>query len=186
MEEPDKPLNPTLEEIVKQHRPFIRRTLSQLGVGARDVADVEQEVYCGVDRGLRAFDPSLSPTPERAVRGWLFRICERQAASHRRAERKRGEVLLANSDLDLPQKALPTAEEQLIGHEQQALLQRLLARLEPRRRAVVVAYELEHIPMGDIAAHLSIPLNTAWNRLRLGRGDLCATWKRMSRRRDDA
>src|SRR5262249_46586642 len=112
-------------------------------------------------------------SPDTAVRGWLFGICERQAASHRRAELKRGEVLHANDELDLPQTA-PTAEERLIDQERRALLMQLLASVGPQRRAVVIAYELEGIAMADVAAALSIPVNTAWNRLRLARR-ICAS-----------
>lgn len=173
---------PTFQQLVEQHGPFVRRTLAQLGVSARDIADVEQEVFRGVDRGLSAFDPGLSINPETAVRGWLFGICERQARSHRRAEVKRGEVLFSNEELDFTQSAVPTVEDELIDQERKELLLRLLACLEPHRRAVVIAYELEGIPMAEVAAALSIPVNTAWNRLRLGREDLRAAWRRMSRK----
>src|SRR5947209_5368345 len=94
---------PTFQRIVRDHASFIRRTLAQLGVCARDLADVEQEVFRGVNRGLPAFDPALAPNPENAVRGWLFGICERQAASHRRQEMRRAEVLYATEDLDATQ-----------------------------------------------------------------------------------
>lgn len=175
---------PTFEELVKEHGPFVRRTLAQMGVSARDLADVEQEVLCGADRGLAAFDPSLASNPETAARGWLFGICERQAASHRRAQTKRGEVLFATEALDAEPGGAPTAEEHLLGRERTALLGRLLAALEPRRRSVVVAYELEGVAMVDIAAALSIPENTAWNRLRLGREDLREAAARVLRQRE--
>ena len=173
---------PTFEELVQEHAPFVRRTLAQMGVSARDLADVEQEVFRGADRGLPAFDPSLSCNPDTAVRGWLFGICERQAASHRRAEIKRGEVLFATEELDSAASASPSVEDRLIDHERRVLLNKLLDCLEPHRRAVVVAYELEGVAMADVAAALSIPVNTAWNRLRLGREDLRAAWKRMGRK----
>lgn len=173
---------PTFEDLVEEHGAFVRRTLAHLGVSARDLADVEQEVFRGVDRGLPAFDPALSCNPDTAVRGWLFGICERQAASHRRAEIKRGEVLFATEELDFTASVLPSVEERLIDHERRALLEHLLNCLEPHRRAVVVAYELEGVAMTDVAAALAIPVNTAWNRLRLGREDLRTAWKRMARK----
>lgn len=171
-----------LESIVAAHGPFVRRSLARLGVSARDLADVAQEVFRGVARGLPAFNPALSCTPNGALRGWLFGICERQAANHRRAETKRGEVLFPTEELDYQTHGAPSAEERLVDHERMVILERLLDALEPRRRAVVVAYELEGVAMVDVAAALAIPLNTAWNRLRLGRADLQAAATRLLRR----
>lgn len=112
---------PTLERILQEHAAFIRRTLAQLGVRAPDLDDVEQEVHRGVARGLPAFDPSLAKNPETAVRGWLFGICERQAASHRRETFKRGEVLFPNQELDYNTTAT-TVEDLFIAQERFALL----------------------------------------------------------------
>ena len=39
---------PTLDEVVREHGSFIRKTLSQLGVDARSLPDVEQEVLRAV------------------------------------------------------------------------------------------------------------------------------------------
>lgn len=171
---------PTFRGVLEEHGTFIRRTLAQLGVSARDLADVEQEVFRGVDRGLPTFDPSLSSNPATAVRGWLFGICERQAASHRRGEAKRNEVLFANDELDVAQVA-PTVEDDLVERERVALLMKLLACTLPERRVVLIAYELDGMPMTDVAAMLGIPVNTAWNRLRLGREDLRRAWARIAR-----
>jgi RNA polymerase sigma-70 factor (ECF subfamily) len=176
MHAPDRP---TFPEVVSEHGEFIQRALSQLGVCARDLADVAQEVRRGIDRGLPTYDPSLAKNPESAMRGWLFGICERQAASHRRSESRRKEILLANEDLDLARSTAPSAEEKLLEAERKALLAGLLATLEPLRRAVIVAYELLGISMQEIAAGMSIPVNTAWNRLRLAREDLRAAYYRL-------
>ncbi len=173
---------PSFERIVAEHGSFVRRTLAQLGVPTRCLADVEQEVYRGVHRGLPTFDPALAPQPEGAVRSWLFGICERQAASQRRSEMRRSEVLVTVDDLDTAQD-VPDTEESLIEAERKALLHRLLDTLEPRRRAVVVAYELEGIPMTEVAAAVGIPVNTAWNRLRLAREDLRTAWGRLAAQR---
>lgn len=169
----------TLAGILEKHGAFIRRTLAHLGVRGCDLEDVAQEVHQGVARGLRAFDPSLSRNPETAVRGWLFGICERQAASHRRDVFKRGDVLCPNQELDLESTAV-TVEDMFSAEERIALLRHLLSRLDPARRAIVVAYEIDGARMDDVAVDLGIPVNTAWNRLRLGRADLRTAWKRLA------
>lgn len=113
------------------------------------------------------------------MRGWLFGICERQAASHLRHVSKRGEVLYPNQELDWESTGV-SVEDMLSAEERLALLQHLLSRLDPARRAIVVAYELDGLRMDDVAAALGIPVNTAWNRLRLGRADLRTAWKRLA------
>jgi RNA polymerase sigma-70 factor (ECF subfamily) len=160
------------ESIVVEYGPFIRRTLSHLGVASRDARDVEQEVLRGVSKGLATFDPELSANPENALRGWIYGICERQAANHRRARLRRGEQLTTNEELDTAPGVGPDSEERLSAEERKAILGILLEGLEPQRRAVIVAYELDGVPMADVAAAHSIPVNTAWNRLRLAREDL--------------
>lgn len=177
---------PTFETIVLEYGPFIRRTLAQLGVASRDLGDVEQEVLRGVNRGLPAFDPELSANPSNALRGWIFAICERQAANHRRARRRRSELLFTNDELDTEPGIGPGSEERLIAEQHRAILLYLLDRLEPHRRAVIVAYELEGIPMADVAAAFAIPVNTAWNRLRLAREDLREAWERYEKKRRSA
>jgi RNA polymerase sigma-70 factor (ECF subfamily) len=172
---------PTFESIVREHGPFIRRTLAQLGVPSADLSDVEQEVLRGISRGLPTFDPELSESPSNALRGWLFAICERQAANHRRARLRRGELLLGNDELDSAPGDGPTSEERLIGAQQRAIVLRLVDELEPQRRAVIVAYELDGIPMAELAAMFAIPVNTAWNRLRLAREALREAWQRYER-----
>lgn len=73
-----------------------------------------------------------------------------------------------------------TAEDAMVAAERAALLSALLDRLEPHRRAAVVAYELDGLAMVEVAAAQRIPLNTAWNRLRLGREDLRAAARKVT------
>ena len=174
-------MNLTLEGIILEHGSFIRRTLSRLGICSRELPDVEQDVLRGVHRGLPTFDPNLSANPDNAVRAWLFGICQRQAASHRRKTAHRGELIVTNDELDNEPMAGVSTEERLLVEEGKAWLHEALGRLEPDRRAVIVAYELHGIAMADVAAAFSIPVNTAWNRLRLAREDLREAWIEWSK-----
>lgn len=176
MEEPR-----AFEVVVHEHRAFIRRTLAQQGVQASELDDVEQEVLRGIHRGLPAFDASRSPNPEAALRGWIHGICERQAASFRRVEAQRAEIVRAPAELEDAVCGALDAEGLLLERERIELLSSLLGTLEPGRRAVVVGYELEGLAMVDVAERLRIRPNTAWNRLRLGRRDLRAACRRRER-----
>ncbi len=168
----------TFADIRAEYQGFVRRTLAQLGVASCEVDDVEQEVFRGIERGLPRFDPTLSTNPESALRGWIFAICERQAANHRRRRRRRKEVLSTNDEMDTSIGLEMSPEERLLAEERKACLYRALERMEPARRAVVVAYELWGVAMADVAIMLAIPVNTAWNRLRLARQDIRAAFRR--------
>lgn len=129
------------------------------------------------------FDPTLAADPTKAIRSWLYSICERQAANYRRNRLRRRELLTSHLELDETEARELSGEEQLILEERRVALMAALDELEPQRRAVLVAYELEDIPMAEIAIAFSVPINTAWNRLRLAREDLRAAWSRMEARR---
>ncbi len=168
-----------LEDVISEHSPFIRATLTRLGVPARDLEDVVQPVLDGIGRGLPAFDPSLSACEETAIRGWIFRICERQARSYHRQRKKRPEILCVDEAIEAQPDVRPTIEQRMVADERHALLGELLGLLEPDRRAVLVAYQLEEVPMAEVAVAFGIPVNTAWNRLRLALRDMRAAWRRM-------
>lgn len=170
----------TLEDVISEYREQIRNTLGRLGVATSDLDDVEQEVLRAVARGLEQFDPLLSSDPEQAFRRWIWEICRRQAASHRRARLCRREVLFDTGEMDCWEGEAPGAEAHCLMAERTALLSALLEQLDPQRRAVLVAYELDGVPMVDVATRLGISANTAWTRLRLGLADLRTAWIRMT------
>jgi DNA-directed RNA polymerase specialized sigma24 family protein len=66
---------------------------------------------------------------------------------------------------------------------QRAHLESLLAELAPEQRAVLVSHALDATPMCDVARVQRIPVNTAWNRLRLAREDIRTRWHRHRRRK---
>jgi RNA polymerase sigma-70 factor (ECF subfamily) len=49
------------------------------------------------------------------------------------------------------------------------------------RRAVFVLYEIDGVTMDEIARSLGIPVNTAYSRLRVARGEFAAAVKRLKR-----
>ncbi len=169
---------PSLQEIIAQEAAFVRRTLSHLGVPRSDVDDVMQEVLLGVRHGLSTFDPSLSPSPDKAIRAWLFGICERQSANHRRRSSRRPEVITRDEKLDDLQSDESNTEDRWLQQEREVLVRGALARIPPERRAILTAYDLEGIPMREVALMLGICVNTAWNRRRLGLLDLRSEWLR--------
>ena len=59
---------------------------------------------------------------------------------------------------------------------------RVLDGLELDRRAVLVMHDIEGHPVPEVAAALTIPIATAYSRLRLAREDVAAAIKRLRAR----
>ncbi len=150
--------------------PYVWKTLRRLGAPAADLEDLAHDVFVVVHRHLRDYDPS------RPLRPWLFGIAVRVVSDFRRLGRNARE--LPGQSIE-PADAGPTPEQHVQGKEARALLMKALDGLDLDRRAVFVLHELDELPMPEIAAALSIPLNTAYSRLRLARADLAGFIARM-------
>ena len=106
--------------------------------------------------------------PARSVRAWLFGFAYRVASDHRRLSRHRHEVGgVAVEPAD--EARLP--DEQLAAEQTRRAVLAALETIDLDRRAILVMHDLDGLPVTDIAVGLSIPLNTAYSRLRLARKD---------------
>ncbi len=79
---------PPFTELFHEHAPYAGRVLRNLGVGDADLPDALQEVFLVVHRKLSGF------RGESAVRTWIYGICLRVAAAHRRRPYRGHEVEL--------------------------------------------------------------------------------------------
>jgi RNA polymerase sigma-70 factor (ECF subfamily) len=128
-------------------------------VRERDVEDAAQEVFLVAHRKYAQFD-GTSP------RGWLFAISLRVAADHRKKAHVRREQPAEQSlDEGTPADQLEALER---GRARE-LLQSILDELDEPKRAVFVLYELEELPMPEVAAILGCPAQTAYSRLHAAR-----------------
>jgi RNA polymerase sigma-70 factor (ECF subfamily) len=149
---------------------YVWVSLRRLGVHARDLEDVAQEVFFRVHRRLDEYDPS------RPIRPWLFAFAFRCASDWRRLARHRVEVLLDPGEFATDTCA---ADEALARTEDVALFMRALEALEMDRRAVFVLFELDGCPMKEIAELVGIPLFTGYSRLRTAREEFTAAVRRL-------
>jgi RNA polymerase sigma-70 factor (ECF subfamily) len=150
----------TAQAIFREHAAFVLRVVRRLGVAPRDVEDVAQEVFVIVHRKLHTFNG------ESSVRTWLFGIASRVASDHRRRAHVRRESL----DGELPQQISEPAQAQAVHDRQlRQALDRALDELDDAKRAVFVLYEMEGVPMTEIAESQGCPLPTAYSRLREAR-----------------
>jgi RNA polymerase sigma-70 factor, ECF subfamily len=135
-----------------------------------DAADVLQEVFLKVCRGIRHFHG------ESSLRTWIYKIAVHEASNHRRGwlrrlrhepfslEDSKGEPVRysAPSPAETPYEALAQAERQ-------ELVTRALASLAQPYRTVVMLREIEGLSYEEIAHVLGVAEGTVKSRLLRGR-----------------
>lgn len=152
---------PELEHVFADHARFVWRVLVRLGVARADVADACQEVFLVVHRRLSEFDERRA-----SLHSWLYGICLRVASEHRRRRPQRREAPLERAP-ELTTAATP--ESALLQRRAWERLAAVLSQLDGAKREVFVLYELEQLPMPEVAALLGCPLQTAYSRLHAAR-----------------
>ena len=149
---------------------YVFRTLRRLGVSPSEVDDLAQEVFLALRQSWREYDQA------RPLRPYLFGIAFRIASTHQR--RRRREVVLAVVE---PDELSPGPDQALQAKQTRAVVLAALEKLPLPRRAVLVMYDLDDVPMDQVAAALGIPLFTAYSRLRKARRELEAVLRRLLR-----
>ena len=146
---------------MREHGVFVWRTLRRLGVREADVDDVCQEVFLVASRKLAEFEPRAS------LKSWLYGICVRSAAAHRRKASVRREVPTESPEEGSTDRGADAALESRQGL---AMLDRALDGLDEDKREVFVLYEIEEVAMSEVASILGCPLQTAYSRHSAARG----------------
>jgi RNA polymerase sigma-70 factor (ECF subfamily) len=148
------------ERVFREHVPFVWRVLRRLGVGEADVDDVCQEVFLVVHRRRGDFEGRSS------LRTWIYGICVRAASEHRRQPHRRREALAETP----PEGSMPAPhDDDLERRRAIELLDRALDQLDDDKRVIYVLYEIEQLPMSEIADTVACPLQTAYSRLHAAR-----------------
>jgi RNA polymerase sigma-70 factor (ECF subfamily) len=139
-------------------------------VNVRDVEDIAHEVF------LRVHEKFATFAGARPIRPWLFGFCFRAASDYRRLARHRREWI---GDAGEPPDSRPLADEAVARKQEATLVARALDSIDLDRRAVLVAFELDEIPMKEIAENLGVPLQTAYSRLRVAREEFASAVRRL-------
>lgn len=161
------------EALYAQEFDFVWNVARRLGVPERDLADAAHDVFVVVYRKLSSYDPS------RPLRPWLFGIACRVVAGRRRKSRDGVRDAL---DPEAVRSELPGPDALLQQDQERALVHALLAELSPERRAVLVAHELDELPMPALARELDVPVKTLYSRLYAAREDFVAAMRRWTLR----
>jgi RNA polymerase sigma-70 factor (ECF subfamily) len=158
--------------LYERHSALVYRFLSALGVRDPDREDACQDVFLAVYRSLPSF------RGESQLSTWIYRITARTTGKLIQKRRLRNE--LATTLTSEPPAALPDPSEQTA---RSLLLDRMLDRLNPKKRIVLVLFELEGVPVDEIARIVDCPTNTVWSRLHHARLDLTKMANREEKRR---
>jgi len=155
----------SIRDIHERHADFVWRSLQRLGVRTRDLEDQLQEVFIVAHRRLDSFDGTSELTT------WLFGICLRVAAAHRR----RAHVRLETPTFDGEPPGAGASEDPertALEREAREELEELLSGLDPEKRAVFVMFEVEGFSAPEIASVMGTPLGTVYSRLATARGEV--------------
>lgn len=151
---------------------YILRTLRRLGVSPGEVEDLAHEVFLVLRRKWVEYDAS------RPLRPYLFGIVFRVAGAHQRKRvREAHQLAFAHAVEGGPDAMQPELAFQ--AKQARALVLAALDEIPLPRRAVLVMHDIDDVPMHDVAATLSIPLFTAYSRLRKARKELAIVIRRV-------
>ena len=145
-----------------RHSRTVYRFLSALGVPPEEREDACQDVFIAVYRSLDRFRGAAR------LSTWIYRIAARGAGRAMRRRKMRGllTTLLQREPEPAPEPDPSERSARL------AVLDELLQKLAPKKRLVLVLFEIEELPVDEIAKIAECPENTVWSRLHHARTDL--------------
>lgn len=149
-----------------RHVSQVMRFVAALGVGAEDREDAVQDVFIAVYRSLGSF------RGEAQLSTWIYRIAARHV--NRLASRRRMREMLSHL-LWRELKHQPAIVDGYDGVERASeleLLDTLLQKLSPKKRMALVLFEIEGLPVEEVAQIVGCPVNTVWSRLHHARAEL--------------
>jgi RNA polymerase sigma-70 factor (ECF subfamily) len=151
-----------------RYAPLIHRFTAALGVPAEEREDAAQDIFIAVFRSLRHF------RGEAQLSTWIYRIAARHAIRLGRRRRMR-ETMRVVMLKERPQPEIDPSERST----RLATLDRLLAKLAPKKRTVLVLFEVEGLSAKEISDVVGCPENTVWSRLHHARAEMIRAARRM-------
>ena len=157
------PLKPahSFADVFAGHASYVLGLLARLGVAASDVEDVAQDVFVVIHQKLPEFEGRSS------LKTWVCGICLRKASDYRRRAHRRHERLVPGPGEHASAAGDP--ERSALRSEDVLRLQQALASLPEPLLQVFVLYEIEELPMSDVALAVGCPRFTGYTRLRAAR-----------------
>jgi RNA polymerase sigma-70 factor (ECF subfamily) len=156
--------------LYERYSPSVHRFISALGIPIEEREDAAQDVFMAVYRSLARF------RGEAQLSTWIYRIAARHAVRMGRRRRVR-EFLSVLAMREPPPPAAPDPSERA-SHLH--MLDRMLTRLNPKKRTVFVLFEIEGLKVDEIARVVGCPENTVWSRLHHARSEMLKMARRSA------
>lgn len=144
------------EQLVADHGSALARALRYLGVSSSEIDDAVQEVFVIAHRRWSEIDHA------RSVGSWLRGVAVNVARNRKRAARRSASL---RRDPTLEAADLRATEDQLLERVRCRRLLALLETLPDEQRTALVLFEIEAIPMKEVAALVGVSLPTAYRRV---------------------
>lgn len=152
-----------------RYAPLVHRFSAALGVPVEEREDAAQDIFIAVYRSLRHF------RGEAQLSTWIYRIAARHAI--RLGRRRRTRELMRLTMLKERPPAMTDPSER---STHLAMLDRLLGKLPPKKRTVLVLFEIEGLSAKEISDVVGCPENTVWSRLHHARSEMVKAARRLS------
>jgi RNA polymerase sigma-70 factor (ECF subfamily) len=167
--------------LVRTHFGFVWRSALRLGLPEDAADDAAQQVFIVLARRIEDVE-------EGAEKAFLYRTTTHVVAELRRSHARRIARVRAGDDEELADARDPDPgpDEALEQKRARAMLASILEKLDDDVRQVFVLFELEHLPVPEIARLLDLPEGTASSRLRRGREQFQKIAERMRARAEHA
>jgi RNA polymerase sigma-70 factor (ECF subfamily) len=159
---------PAWRSLYDRYAPLVHRFASALGVPVDEREDAAQDIFIAVFRSLKHF------RGEAQLSTWIYRIAARHAIRLGRRRRTRETMRLTMLN-EKPTVLNDPAERST----QVATLDRMLAKLPPKKRTVLVLFEIEGLSAKEISDVVGCPENTVWSRLHHARSEMVKAARRM-------
>ena len=154
--------------LYERYSPLVHRFAAALGVPAEEREDAAQDIFIAVFRSLRHF------RGEAQLSTWIYRIAARHAI--RLGRRRRTRELMR---LTMLKEKTPVSVDPSERTVQVATLDRMLAKLPPKKRTVLVLFEIEGLSAKEISDVVGCPENTVWSRLHHARAEMVKAARRL-------
>jgi len=158
--------------LYERYAALVFRFLAALGVRDPEREDACQDVFLAVYRSLPSF------RGEAQLSTWIYRITARTTGKMIQKRKLRSALATTLTQEPAPSPSDPTEQT-----ARALLLDRMLDKLNPKKRLVLVLFELEGVPVEEIARIADCPTNTVWSRLHHARLDLTKMAAREDKRR---
>lgn len=134
-----------------------------------EAEDILQEVFVEISRTVKLFEGRSS------FSSWLRRVCIRTAVRHmKRRHRQMGEEGSEAERLGEGPAPSPTPDVRLESHTKSLRIRRLLEKIAPKKRMVLILHDLEGTAPKDISKLVGAPVLTVRTRLFYARRELAA------------